>query len=91
MPEVEFRFCQERKWRFDFAWPDEKVAVEIDGGAWKAGGGRHGQDGDREKLNHASAMGWLCFRFSGAMLRDDPVGCVEIVARTLEARKEGRL
>ena len=30
-PEREFRFC-ERRWRFDFAWPSHKVAVEIDGG-----------------------------------------------------------
>lgn len=33
-PEREFRFHPERRWRFDFAWPDVKVAVEIDGGGY---------------------------------------------------------
>jgi hypothetical protein len=30
-PEREYRFC-ERKWRFDFAWPEVRIAVEIEGG-----------------------------------------------------------
>lgn len=30
--EVEHRFC-DRMWRFDFAWPAWRIAVEIEGGA----------------------------------------------------------
>jgi len=30
--EAEYRFC-DRMWRFDFAWPALKIAMEIDGGA----------------------------------------------------------
>lgn len=57
--EREFRFC-ERRWRFDFAWPREKVALEIHGGVWT--GGRHvrgkGIIGDMDKSNRAVLMGW---------------------------------
>lgn len=31
-PIPEYRFDQTRKWRFDFAWPDMLIAVEIEGG-----------------------------------------------------------
>ena len=31
-PEREHRFMLTRKFRFDFAWPDLKIAVELDGG-----------------------------------------------------------
>jgi len=33
-PETQFRFHPTRKWQFDFAWPTERVAVEIEGGSF---------------------------------------------------------
>lgn len=61
---AEHPFCSRRKWRFDFALPDQKVAIEIDGGAWVAG--RHnrpvGFERDIEKLNAAAFHGWTVFR-----------------------------
>jgi hypothetical protein len=33
-PVTQLVFHKHRKWRFDFAWPDVKVAVEIQGGAF---------------------------------------------------------
>lgn len=33
-PLLEFQFHKERRWRFDLAWPDILLAVEIDGGVW---------------------------------------------------------
>jgi len=33
VPEKEHVFCPGRKWRFDYAWIPQKVAVEIEGGA----------------------------------------------------------
>lgn len=38
-PEREYEFTDERDFRLDFAWPDIKVGVEIDG----AGGGGYGR------------------------------------------------
>lgn len=64
-PVQEHRFHATRRWRFDLAWPDRMIAVEVDGGVWS--GGRHtrgaGFVGDCEKANEATAMGWRVFRF----------------------------
>lgn len=68
-PKREFKFHDIRKWRFDLAWPDKKVAIEIDGGAFAFGGGKHMQPRDLEKLNTAAAMGWKVYRFSPEMIR----------------------
>lgn len=64
-PVQEHRFHPVRKWRFDLAWPDRMIAVEVDGGVWS--GGRHtrgaGFIADCKKINEATAMGWRVFRF----------------------------
>jgi len=67
-PVAEFRFHPTRKWRFDFAWPAEKVAIEIDGGGYKFGGGKHMSPADYEKINTAQSMGWKVYRFTPAMV-----------------------
>ena len=67
---AEHRFHPTRKWRFDYAIPSAKVAVEIDGGVWT--GGRHsrgaGQIKDMEKLNAAAIYGWRVLRFTPQQL-----------------------
>jgi very-short-patch-repair endonuclease len=83
-PVRELVFAPPRRWRFDFAWPDALVAVEIDGGQWKAGGGRHNTDADRDKLNHAAAIGWRVVRFSPQQVERDPDGCVALLRRALD-------
>ena len=72
-----------RKHRFDFAFPDYKVAVEVDGGTWAPHGGRHGTDKDREKLNLAASLGWKVFRFSPQMLQKDPETSMNLVKKAL--------
>lgn len=60
----EFKFHPARKWRFDYAVPEHKIALEVEGGVWT--GGRHtspkGFLGDIEKYNTATLMGWRVFR-----------------------------
>lgn len=66
----EFQFHPSRKWRFDFAHSDSRVAVEIEGGTWVAG--RHttgtGFERDCEKYNEAAFLGWVVFRLTQEML-----------------------
>ena len=84
--ETEYRFHPTRKWRFDFAWPDWKIAVECDGMAWQAGGGRHNTDADREKINTATSMGWSVLRFSGFQIRNNPMWCVDMVQTAFKSK-----
>ncbi len=60
----EYKFHPERRWRFDYAIPEHKIALEVEGGVWTAG--RHtrpqGFLGDIEKYNTATLMGWRVFR-----------------------------
>lgn len=63
-PVAEYRFAPPRRWRFDWAWPDLRIAVEQEGGVWT--GGRHvrgkGYIGDMEKYSEASVRGWTLIR-----------------------------
>lgn len=87
-PEREVMFARPRRWRFDFAWPAQRVAVECDGGTYT--GGRHtrgdGYRRDAEKLNAAAALGWRVFRVTADMLRDDPHGIVDMVRAAVEGQ-----
>ena len=60
----EYRFHPTRKWRFDYAIPSRRIAIEVEGGVWTQG--RHtrpqGFLGDMEKYNTATLMGWRVFR-----------------------------
>lgn len=71
-PETEYRFHPPRRWRFDFAFPDEMVAVECEGGTWS--NGRHvrgsGFEADAEKYNQAAIDGWMVLRFTERTIID---------------------
>lgn len=73
-PERELPFAKDagRGWRFDFAWPPEQLALEVEGGT--RSGGRHvrhkGYEGDCEKYNDAALAGWRVLRVTTSMVRD---------------------
>jgi len=71
-PVREHRFHPVRRWRFDFAWLPQKLAVEIHGGAWVSGGhNRAGhQASDNEKSNTAQTMGWKVLVFNTVQMKD---------------------
>lgn len=62
----EYAFHPERKWRMDFAWPENKIAIEVEGGVWTQG--RHtrpqGFINDTHKYNQAAILGWTVLRFT---------------------------
>lgn len=65
-PVQELKFHPKRLWRFDYAWPDQKIAVEIEGGIWNKGAHVRGKHflSDMEKYNAAAKLGWRIFRFT---------------------------
>lgn len=83
-----------KDWLFDFAWPDWKIAVEIQGGAFIRGGHNRGmgQQRDFEKHNHATLEGWRVLFFNTAMIGqvdDNKIyDCVEMAAMLLTDAKE---
>lgn len=89
-PLRELAFAAPRRWRFDFAWPDWRVAVELEGLGRRGGMSRHqrplGMSRDCEKYNAAAVLGWTVLRFTVVELRRDPLGCCEVVARAIEGR-----
>lgn len=71
-PVREHRFHPVRKWRLDYAWPEHKLAVEIEGGAFIQG--RHnrgaGFRNDMEKYNELTLAGWSLLRFTPQELKN---------------------
>jgi very-short-patch-repair endonuclease len=68
LPERQAKIISDRKFRWDFAWLDRKLTVEIQGGIWS--GGAHSRGGgiqrDYEKNNLAVLAGWRCLYFTTA-------------------------
>lgn len=64
-PVCEHRFLPGRRFRLDFAWPEQRLGVEVHGGVWTHG--RHtrgaGFARDREKMNYAVMAGWRVLEF----------------------------
>ena len=86
-PVREYRFSNTRRFRFDFAWPQEKVACEVQGGIWV--GGRHnrgkGYENDCDKLNLCQLDGWLLLYVTTTHIaRGD---AAELIRKALKVRK----
>lgn len=66
IPEKEYKFYPTRRWRFDYAFVENKIAIEQEGGVWT--GGRHtrgtGFIKDMEKYNCATILGWKVLRYT---------------------------
>ena len=82
VPVREPRFHPTRRWRFDFYWPDQKVACEVEGGTWGRGKSRHttgsGFHKDCEKYNEAGLLGILVIRVDAKHIKDgDAIRWVE--------------
>lgn len=90
-PEREFLFHRKRKWRFDLAWPELLIAVEVEGGIWV--GGRHvrgeGYEADCEKYNEAQLAGWMVLRFTPGMIKKGKAG--EVIETAIHRAIEGEI
>lgn len=82
----EFQFAKpDRKWAADFAWPEQKLLVECEGGTFT--NGRHvrtyGYDADCEKYNQALMMGYRVLRYTSGMISRDPISVIGQVCAAL--------
>ncbi|MBN1399644.1 MAG: hypothetical protein JXA74_02335 [Anaerolineae bacterium] len=76
-------FAPPRRWRFDYAWPDLKLAVELDGF------GHHKLNrylGDVEKGNAAILLGWRVLHVTTAMVHDGTG--IALLERALEGSQD---
>lgn len=87
-PVAEWVFAHDvgRKWRFDYAWIAQRVALEVEGGVWTRG--RHTRSAgflaDCEKYNEAAARGWLVLRTTPTLLATRAT--LDLIARALARR-----
>jgi len=90
-PVREHKFHKTRRWRFDFAWPELKLACEVEG--LTAGqGGRHqriaGFNADLEKYEAAMLDGWIVYRASQTMVKSGRAASVcEAMLTKLETQE----
>jgi hypothetical protein len=65
---TEVMFHPTRKWRFDIAILDNKIAIEFEGGVFGGGKSRHttgkGFTEDAEKYREAAKLGWVVLRYT---------------------------
>lgn len=91
VPVPEFAFAApERRWRFDFAYLDLKIAIEYQGGVFFQGAhtghtSTKGITKDFEKFTEASLRGWMLILIDAGSVRSGKA--LEWVERAIKARK----
>ena len=70
--EREYRFHPTRRWRADFAHVESRTLIEVEGGIYIAGGGRHNRAAgflaDLEKYLEAALAGWRVVRLAEPLI-----------------------
>lgn len=86
----EYKFLTKRKFRFDYAIPKYKVAIEQEGGVYISG--RHtrgsGYVKDMEKYNLASINNWLLLRYTPKQIRQNPIKVIQEIIICCDNRKD---
>lgn len=76
-----------RRFTADFAWPDQRLLVECQGGVWSRKSGHSGGSGitkDIERGNAATLAGWRVLRFAPAHIRSGEA--LRVIAEALGRR-----
>ena len=88
IPILQAAIIPDRKFRWDFAWMEHKLAVEINGGQFMIRGGHSsiaGTNRDAEKGRMAAAAGWRVLTFTGDDIKhgrgfDELASCLGLTA-----------
>ena len=80
-----------KDWRFDFAWLNEFVAVEVNGGTWVRGRHNRGSSvgSDYEKLNAAQLLGWIVLQFTGDQIASGEAAAT--IERAVRRAQDGEI
>ena len=83
-PIREYQAIKGRKFRFDFAWVERKLLVEVNGGTYAKGAHSTGRGiaRDYEKANLAVLQGWRVLSFDGKAIKSGEA--VEVIRQALE-------
>ena len=76
------------RFRYDFAWPFLKVAIECQSRKWHKTPTQ--LERDRYKLNVGQINGWIVLHVSTFLLRKKPNIVIGIVSKALSLRKKHR-
>lgn len=75
-----------RRYRFDVAWPEKKIAIDVQGGLYLKGRRAHGSPEqmkrDSMKQAEANLCGWIFIAVTPEMMKDG--SAVELVKKALE-------
>lgn len=73
----EYRFHPDRRWRADFAFPEAKLLVEVEGGIWKNGRHSRGKGfiSDCEKYNEATIRNFRILRVTAEHIKSGQAVC----------------
>ncbi len=85
VPETQFRapWLSPIGGRIDFAYPDRRLVVEVDGRRWHALSTAF--ESDRVRDNAAQLAGWRVLRFTWKMVVDEPLQVVSVLRQALSA------
>jgi very-short-patch-repair endonuclease len=88
-PVMQHKFHPTRKWRWDFCWPEQLLAVEIQGGSFVGGGHNRGpqQQKDYEKQRAAVSLGWRVLPFNTLDMKDPEGVAIEVAAILTNAKE----
>jgi very-short-patch-repair endonuclease len=87
--EPEYHFdTPDSKRRLDFAWVDQRVGVEVQGGLWGMQAHNHPTSigKDYRKLNAAQLKGWIVLQFSGDMIEKEMPEVLRLIEQALRVR-----
>lgn len=86
----EYFFTTERQFRLDYAIPEYKIGIEVDGGIWAKGKSGHssgtGITRDMEKANLLNVNGWTLIRRTPDQLLTNET--IELIKKAINGRQK---
>ena len=71
------------QYRIDIACIETKLAIEVNGGRWLPGGGKHGTEEDRRKIRRLTLADWRVLEYSTELIANDPLSVIDEIRQAL--------